>query len=311
MTNIKNLSFSILIALAFCVGMQACSGGETSPDSGKLKVVCTTGIVADAVAAVGGEHIQVTALMGPGVDPHLYKVTQGDLGRLTDADIVFYNGLHLEGKMADVLKKLSRNKTVIPLSDGIPAENLIHNADFADAHDPHIWFDISIWSDAVGTVAQTLKTHDSEHATAYQANFDSLKKSYTELHQWVKSEIETIPLERRVLVTAHDAFVYFGRAYGIEVKGLQGISTMSEYGLQDVTNMVDFIVEGEIKAVFVESSVPKRSLEAVVEGCNGKGHDVIVGGTLYSDAMGAKGSPEGTYLGMVKANVNTIVKALK
>ncbi|MCB9230851.1 MAG: zinc ABC transporter substrate-binding protein [Bacteroidia bacterium] len=307
--TIKGYFSLILFGLAF--SLISCQGGGTKEKSGKLNIVCTTGMIADAVTNLAGDHAEVSALMGPGVDPHLYKATQGDLARLTEADIIFYNGLHLEGKMADVFEKLARTKPTIAFSNGVNKERFLNNANFAESFDPHIWFDVSIWTEAAAYAATVLQEQDPEHAAEYQANADKLSREYNDLHQWVKDEIATIPQEGRVMVTAHDAFEYFGRAYEIEVRGLQGISTMSEYGLQDVTKLVDFIVERKIKAVFVESSVPRKSLEAVVEGCKARGHEVSIGGTLFSDAMGEANSPEGTYPGMVKANVNTIVNALR
>lgn len=268
-------------------------------------------MIADAVQHVAGSHAKVEALMGPGVDPHLYKATQGDLSRLKEADMIFYNGLHLEGKMGDVLEKLAKQKPVVAVGGEIDPAKLLKSAQFADAYDPHIWFDVSLWMEAVNEAEKALKEKMPDHAQDFATNAAAYRTELTNLHQWVTEQIASIPLGQRVLITAHDAFEYFGRAYQIQVKGLQGISTVSEYGLQDLSGMVTFIVDHQIKAVFVESSVPRKSLEAVIEGCQQRGHEVKIGGTLYSDAMGEAGTPEGTYVGMVKYNVNTIVENLK
>lgn len=274
-------------------------------------VVTTTGMIADAVRHIAGDKAKVEAIMGTGVDPHVYKATQKDLEMLSQADIIFYNGLHLEGKMGDVLKKLSRQKPTVAVAKGVEEQRLMAPQNYEGAHDPHIWFDLDLWAQAVEYAGQQLAEFDADHKTYYQKNTRAYMDQLKELDQWVQKKIAQIPKKQRVMITAHDAFGYFGRAYDIEVKGLQGISTVSEFGLKDVTNMVDLIVGRNIQAVFVESSVSERSLKAVVEGCQKRGHDVIIGGTLYSDAMGPKGTPEGKFLGMVKYDVNTIVKALK
>jgi manganese/zinc/iron transport system substrate-binding protein len=291
----------------------SCSSGSEEPrtSNGKLNIVTTTGMIADAAKNVAGDHAEVMALMGPGVDPHLYKATQGDLTKLNGADIIFYNGLHLEGKMVEALEKLARRKKVFAVSDEIDTSLLRRPPEFKGAYDPHIWFDVKIWSNAVRHVEKMLVEVDSAHAGDYHRNAAAYLTHLDSLDTWVRTQIATIPQERRVLVTAHDAFGYFGRAYEIEVRGLQGISTVAEYGLADVTSIIDLIVSRRIKAVFVESSVPKRSIEKVVEGVRSRGHEIVIGGQLFSDAMGNAGTPEGTYIGMVSANVNTIVNALK
>jgi len=253
----------------------------------------------------------VVALMGPGVDPHLYKATQGDLKKLTSADIIFYNGLHLEGKLGEVLEKLSRTKTVIAISADIPHSLLREVPGFQGTHDPHIWFDVSLWKEAVKKIRAALIDFDDSNADHFTASADNYLLQLDSLHNAVQSSILEIPEAQRVMITAHDAFGYFGDAYSIEVRGLQGISTVSEFGLRDVTNLVDFIIDRKIKAIFVETSVSERSIEAVVQGCQQKGWQVKIGGSLYSDAMGAAGTKAGTYIGMVDANVTTIVNALK
>lgn len=275
------------------------------------KIVCTTGMLADLTKALVKEQAEVIALMGPGVDPHLYKATQGDLKHLSEAELIVYNGLHLEGKMGEIFEKLEKRKNILVAADALSTEVLINNSDFQGAYDPHLWFDVSLWSEIANYLSKELKMIPSIDIEKIKANRENYTKELKELDNWVKEEIASIDPKQRVLITAHDAFGYFGRAYNIEVRGLQGISTLSEYGLKDVSDLVDFIVEREIRAVFVESSVSDRSLQAVVEGCKQKGHQIEIGGTLFSDAMGEKGSPEGTYIGMVKYNVNTIVEALK
>lgn len=299
--------FSWLVFLA------ACSSGKDKKSSTNEKpyILSTTGMIDDAVARVGGNLIEHDALMGPGVDPHLYKATQGDLSKLNKADLILYNGLHLEGKMGDIFEKLSRRKNIRAIGDELAPESLRISSEFSNGKDPHIWFNVALWMDAVTVVEQALIELDKENAAIYRENTKIYIEELKALHEDVRRKIAAIPIDQRILVTAHDAFGYFGEAYGIEVKGLQGISTVSEYGLKDISDMVAMITEKKIKAVFVESSVPAKALEAVVEGCEHKGHQLIIGGELFSDAMGNKNSPEGNYIGMVKHNVNTIYEALK
>ncbi len=294
-----------------CLVITACDSAEKSTETDKLSIVTTTGMIADVVKNIGKDSIQVQALMGPGVDPHLYKATQGDLGRLQKADIIFYNGLHLEGKMGEVFEKLGRIKNVVPVAGRIDASRLLSDPVYTDAHDPHVWFDVNLWSSTIDVVVEMLSAEDAENAAFYQQNGKHLKAEFALLDNWVRTQVSTIPEDKRILITAHDAFNYFGKAYDIEVRGLQGISTLSEFGLKDRVDLVNFIVEKQIKAVFVETSVSQKNIDAIIEGCQQKGHDVTVGGYLYSDAMGADGTPEGTYAGMVRANVNTIVNSLR
>lgn len=310
---IKALHFIKTLTLLLTVlAAGSCSTNKDQPrEKGKLKIVTTTGMIKDAVEHIVGDQAEVVALMGPGVDPHLYKATQGDLEKLTSADIVFYNGLHLEGKMGEVFEKLSRLKPVIAVAANIPESRLRTIPGFDNTHDPHIWFDVKLWEEAVQAVTAFMIDYDSASKAFYQDNSDQYLKQLDSLDTRVKQQLQQIPEQQRVLITAHDAFGYFGDAYGIEVRGLQGISTVSEFGLKDVTDLVNFIISRKIKAIFVETSVSQKSINAVVEGCNEKGWPVKIGGSLYSDAMGAAGTPEGNYSGMVSANVNTIVTALK
>lgn len=299
-----------LILLGSVVFLAGCRPEEKNTN-GKIKIVTTTGMIKDAVENVAGDKAEVIALMGPGVDPHLYKATHGDLEKLTDADIVFYNGLHLEGKMGEVMEKLGNSKPVIAVSSQIPERLLRAVPGFQGTHDPHIWFDVSLWKNAVTTVSDFIIQYDTANRQYYKSRAERYLLQLDSLHEAVKKSILEIPEEQRVLITAHDAFGYFGDAYDIDVRGLQGISTVSEFGLKDVTDLVNFIISRKIKAIFVETSVSKKSIEAVVEGCHQKNWNVKIGGSLYSDAMGQAGTPEGSYIGMVNANVKKIVDALK
>ena len=299
-----------LIILLAAFALWSC-GTTNQENSGKLNIVATTGMVADVAKNVGQDSVNVTALMGPGVDPHLYKATQGDLGKLQAADIILYNGLHLEGKMGEVFEKLERIKTVVPIARSINEAMLLDDPVYQGTFDPHIWFDVSLWMQTVVEVTNTLIEARPELADYFKANADAYRAELADLHEWVINEMQSIPPSKRIMITAHDAFSYFGRAYGIEVKGLQGISTLSEFGLKDRVDLINFIVEKQIKAVFVETSVSEKNIKAIVEGCAQKGHTVEIGGNLFSDAMGAAGTAEGNYVGMVKSNVRTIVEALK
>lgn len=276
-----------------------------------LKIVATTSIIGDAIQNIVGDQGQIIQLMGPGVDPHAYKATPKNIQDLSHADIIFYNGLHLEGKMADVLANFSKRKPVYAASNGIDSSKYLGDLKATDAIDPHIWFDISLWRQAVAYMSTQLQLIDPSAAAYYQENTKKYLQALDDLHEEVTKLIKKIPQKQRVLITAHDAFSYFGRAYSIEVKGLQGISTVEECGLRDITNLVDFIIQRKIKAIFPENSVPNKPLRAVVEGCQKKGHVVVLGTELYSDALGEEGTLEGTYIGMVMSNVKTIVEALQ
>lgn len=279
---------------------------------GKLRVTATIGMITDVVREIGGEHVEVTGLMGPGTDPHYYKASQGDIKRLDQADIIFYNGLHLEGTMGDILEKLGKEKRTVAVAETIPESELITaDEDGNPALDPHVWFDVGHWIRAAESIRDTLIEEDPDHQADYERQAADYIQQLEALDQYAKEQLAQIPEASRVLVTAHDAFGYFGKAYDVRVMGLQGISTASEYGSKDVAVLRDYLVEHGIKAVFVESSVPKRSIEAVIEGAKQLGHDVVIGGELFSDAMGEEGTAEGTYIGMVRHNVDTIVKALK
>lgn len=287
------------------------SGAQSSIGDSGPYVVATTSIVADIAREIAGERAVVEALMGPGVDPHLYKASHGDIARLDAADLVFYNGLHLEGKMVEALEQMAAQKPTVAVTDLIPRDSLLAPVNYTAQYDPHVWFSINLWSAAVVSVTNALTAIDSAGSSYYRERMEVYQDSLNALAIWASERLAEIPSENRVMVTAHDAFEYFGRAYGIEVRGLQGISTVSEYGLNDVTTMVDMLVERKIKAVFIESSVSPRSIQAVVDGCTARGHNIRIGGELFSDALGEPGQPEGTYVGMIRHNINTIVEALK
>ena len=286
----------------------SCSGGPVREGGDKPYIVVTTGMLGDALRQIAGDQADVEALMGPGVDPHLYKASQRDLEKLLKADYIFYQGLHLEGKLGDVLKKLSRIRTVIAVGDGLPADRLLET--HAGYPDPHVWFDVSLWKEVVRVAGHRLADADRLRAETYLRNTRRYMTELDSLHAWTLREIQRIPPRKRVLITAHDAFRYFGRAYDIEVRGLQGISTLAEFGLRDVTDLVSFITDREIPAIFPETSVSGRSVAAVIEGVEQRGGKLTLGNSLYSDAMGEPGTPEGTYIGMVTYNVSTLTRAL-
>jgi manganese/zinc/iron transport system substrate-binding protein len=301
-------AITLLISLALL--LSACAA-EKNNDSGKLNIVTTTGMIADIVKNVGGEYVAVRALMGPGVDPHLYKASEGDVIRLQEADVIFYNGLHLEAQMARVLEKLNDfGVKTSAVTDKIDRSLLESPPEFQGNYDPHVWFDVTLWMKAVEQVEETLVEADSANSSVYEANAETYLKQLEDLHQYVLNQANTIPAEKRILITAHDAFNYFGRAYGFEVRGLQGISTEAQAGTADVQALARFIAENRIPAIFVESSVPQRNVEAVQAAVQAQGFEVKIGGSLFSDAMGSEGTLEGTYVGMVKHNIDTIVSAL-
>lgn len=304
--------FITLAALVLVVILTACSSDAETSSGGKLQVTATTGMIADVAREVGGAYVDVTGLMGPGVDPHLYKASQGDIRKLEQAKVIFYNGLHLEGKMTDILEKMSSSKLVTAVTETIPIEELHSGKDTGGTeYDPHVWFNVSHWMHAAEAVRDTLVEADPDHAEEYKAQAEAYLAKLKDLDAEVREKILEIPEASRVLVTAHDAFGYFGQAYGMKVMGLQGISTAAEYGAKDVSELRDYLVDNHIKAVFVESSVPAKAMEAIIAGAAQKGHTVTIGGELFSDAMGAEGTEEGTYIGMIRHNVETIVEALK
>jgi manganese/zinc/iron transport system substrate-binding protein len=290
----------------------ACGGG-TADDAGEfdLKVVATTNIVADLVRTIGGPGVEVEALMGPGIDPHLYKASAGDVRRLSSAEMIFYSGHHLEGKMSEVLERMGdRGVHTVAVAECVPEEKLIESVDFSGLRDPHVWFDVRLWSNTVGCVAEALMVLDPDNASAYRERAAAYTLELEKLEVWVRQRVSELDPEERVLVTAHDAFGYFGRAYDFEVRGLLGVSTASEAGTSDVQMLAEFIVEHQIPAIFVETSVPPRYIQALQEAVRARGFGVEIGGSLYSDSLGDYGTPAGTYEGTVRANVDSIVTAL-
>jgi len=274
-------------------------------------IVTTCGMVTDIVREVAGDKARVTGLMGEGVDPHLYKPTRDDVAKLLQADVVFYSGLMLEGRMTDTFLKVARKgPPVFAVTALLDEEFLLEPPEFAGHTDPHVWMDVQGWMDAVKVVARSLGEVDADNAAYYQQNADRYVAQLAKLNDYAKQALASIPKERRVLITAHDAFNYFGRAYDIDVRGIQGISTESEAGVADINKLVDFIVERKIPAIFVESSVSDKNIKALVEGSRARGHAVRIGGQLFSDAMGRPGTYEGTYLGMLDHNITTITRAL-
>ncbi|MFC4775564.1 metal ABC transporter solute-binding protein, Zn/Mn family [Paenibacillus sp. GCM10023252] len=310
---LKRFIMTILFLTITSLLLSAC-GEEGTPaqGSGKLKVTTTIGMITDVVNEVGGDYVEAVGLMGPGIDPHLYKASQGDVKKLDEADVIFYGGLHLEGKMAEMFESLEKSKPTVAVSSQIPESSLRANPQGGNySHDPHIWFNVKLWMSATEVIRDTLVEKDPAHKSVYMDRAAAYMAKLEELDQYVRTQVGLIPEQSRILVTAHDAFGYFGDEYGMKVMGLQGMNTMSEYGSKDVSELRDFLVENKIKAVFIESSVPRKSIESVIEGAKKLGHEVTIGGELFSDAMGDAGTPEGTYIGMVKHNVDTIVNALK
>ncbi len=301
----KRVVFSCLLGLTM-LWITACES-PTAISRERPLIVVTTGMIADMVQHIVRDSADVVAIMQPGVDPHLYKASLGDLEHIVSADYMVYNGLELEGRLSRILHQQSALKPVISVGDSI-SSGLIYHQNIAD---PHIWFDVALWRQATLTTAESLGRRDPKNQAYYVQNALAYADSLSLLDDWVRQEISSIPKHRRVLITAHDAFHYFGRAYQIEVRGLQGMSTLSEFGLRDVTDLVDFAVERDIPALFVETSISDRALRAVMIGARDRGHPLAIGGQLYADAMGQPDTDGGTYIGMVKHNVNTIVAALR
>lgn len=275
-----------------------------------LSVVATTGMVADAARAVGGDMAEVRALMGPGVDPHGYRQTRSDIQAMTRADLVLWNGLYLEAQLEEILLKLADRLPVVAVAEALPQDLRLSHAEYAGRADPHIWMVPELWQHAVRAVRDAMTAARPEAAALFAANTDSYLARLESLGTKARAALLSVPEPVRVLITAHDAFGYFGRAYGYEVMGIQGISTESEAGLHRIGTLVDLIVDRRIGAVFVETSVSDRNIRALIEGAAARGHTVLMGGQLYSDAMGQPGSYEGTYPGMIDHNATVITRAL-
>lgn len=299
-----------LIMAALVTACTDASAREDASGDGALRVVATVGQIGDLAQRIGGEHVVVTTLMGAGTDPHQYVATEGDVEVLQNADVIFYNGNFLEARMMEIFEQLGKRKSVTPVSERIDQNQLLDWAQYEQYKDPHVWFSVPVWMQVAEVMRDTLVEVDPDNAAAYQRNTEALLAEMDELHAYVQAQVARVPAEQRILVTAHDAFNYFGETYGFDVRGLQGLSTDSEASTADVQNLADFLVENQIRAVFVESSVPVRNVEALQEAAAAKGFEVAIGGELFSDTIGTPGTPEGTYVGMYRHNIDTIVPAL-
>ena len=306
----------VLVAWVFllvaCTQNNSPNEAQVSRESPKIKVTTTVNMVSDLVRQIGAGHVEVVEIMGPGVDPHLYKASANDVTKLQKADAIFYVGLLLEGKMEEVLGKLkAEGKPVYAVTENIDADRLLKPDGFEGHFDPHIWFEVLLWKETIDVVVSSLVKLDPANKFDYEANGKTAKAQMDELQQWVEAKVTEIPLQKRILVTSHDAYNYFGRAYGFKVVALQGISTVSEAGLADRTKLVDFIKSQKVKAIFVETTVNPEAIKAIALDAG-----VTVGGELFSDAMGERGQMEGeldlgTYEGMIRHNLTTIVNALR
>lgn len=284
---------------------------ERTVDSSKIHVVCTTNIIGDAIKHIAQDYVHLDMLMGPGVDPHLYKPIEQDVTKIAQADIIFYNGLHLEARMSDLFKNMQGIKTTIAVTETIPTNQLIRSEEHEQYFDPHVWFDPILWSYAIQTISQTLQKHDPKHKVIYKENTHSYLLAIENMYKQTKKSMLSIPKKQRILISAHDAFEYFARAYNCEVMSLQGISTASEAGTKDVQNLANFIVQHKIPAIFLETSIPPRTIQAVQQNVASHGLNLKIGEELYSDALGTEGSEQGTYIGMMNYNVATITSELK
>ncbi|KKO54823.1 metal ABC transporter solute-binding protein, Zn/Mn family [Paenibacillus sp. DMB20] len=308
----KSIKLASVMILVLSMVLAGCASGEKkaegATDDGKITIVTTIAQIAEPISVIGGDKVSVQSLMGPGVDPHLYNATQGDIQKLEGGDIVFYSGLHLEGNMIGVFEQIGKTRPVLALGDAIPKEKLLK--DEGGAVDPHIWFDIDLWKQGLSSAVDELKKYAPDHAEYFENNKVKYFKELDALSQESKAKLAKIEKDQRVIVTAHDAFGYFGRMHDMKVVGLQGLSTEDEIGISDIDDTIQTLLEYRIPAVFVESSINPNSIKAVIEGASSKGLEVKLGGELFSDAMGKEGTPEGTYIGMYRHNVDTIYKAL-
>jgi manganese/zinc/iron transport system substrate-binding protein len=299
------------LLLIFTLLLTACGAGTTAESNGKLNVVATTGQIADAVANIAGDSVNLTGLLGPGVDPHLYVPTEGDVTTFSEANVIFYNGLHLEAQMNRVMEQMGqRGITVVAVGDALPVDRLLGWTGSGGAYDPHVWNDPMLWSIGVEKIRDTLVEADPPNAETYRANAEQYLAEIAATDEYVKEQIALIPEERRIMITAHDAFGYFARAYGLEVRGLQGISTESEASTADVQELASYIVERQVPAVFVETSVSPRTIESVQAAVRDQGFEVGIGGSLFSDALGEAGHEAETYNGMLRYNARILAEAL-
>ncbi|HEV2775245.1 MAG TPA: zinc ABC transporter substrate-binding protein [Solirubrobacteraceae bacterium] len=307
----------VLAVALLAVGLGACSSTQPATSAAdvadrKVRVTTTTNFITDTMRQIGGDRVQVTGLMGAGVDPHLYKASAGDVGKLRDADLIVYGGLNLEGKMADLLDDLAERQTTVAITRDLPRDRLLAPPQgTAFDYDPHVWFDVGLWQIAARTAAAALTAKDPTHAAVYDANLARYLERLDELDSEVREKIASIPRARRVLVTSHDAFGYFGRRYDVDVVAIQGISTATEATTAAIRRVAEIIAARNVKAAFIESSVPRQTIDAVLAAARERGADVRIGGSLFSDAAGDSGTPEGTYAGMLRANADTIVQGLR
>ncbi len=314
----------LLLCLAVCmqigltVGCKSAKPRQLSTNfegNYPIKAVVTVGMVADMVRAIGGKHVEVVQLIGPGFDPHLYNPLRDDVLAIRAADIVFYNGLMLEGKMGDLLGRTANDRRTFAAAESLSSQLLSQALGGNDdsthgVPDPHVWMSVELWQQVAKGICEELVAYDPPHADDYRTAYEKLAGELTELHAYGVRVIQCIPAKQRLLVTSHDAFRYFGQAYGLDVAAIQGLSTESEAGLNRINQLVDLIVEREVASVFIESSVPKDSIEALLRGAQSRGHTVEIAGQLYSDAMGSAGTYEGTYIGMMDHNLSLIARAL-
>lgn len=307
------LSSAVAALMGLALVLTGCLG-ESVPaveTQTKPRIVATTGMIADVAHEIAGDHAEVAQLMGAGVDPHLYAPTRTDIQKLMEADLVLYTGLLLEGRMTDTLVRAAGgDRVVVAVTDKIDESDLLMPEGFEGHPDPHVWMDVGMWKHAADRIAEALVTIQPESEDDFNASLAAYQAQFDALDEYATQVLGSIPESQRVLVTAHDAFNYMGRRYGLEVVGIQGISTESEAGVRDIERLVELLVSRQIPAVFVESTVAERNIRALVEGAKARGHTVTIGGTLYSDAMGKGGTYEGTYIGMIDHNVTTIARAL-
>ncbi|MBP1968369.1 manganese/zinc/iron transport system substrate-binding protein [Virgibacillus natechei] len=301
---------SILI-LSLIIFLAACNSEEASQsDDGKINVVTTISQLGDSISVIGGDRVEVESLMGPSIDPHLYNATQSDIATIEEADVIFYNGLELEANMIRIFEEIGQSKPVLAVGETIPEDSILEDEEEAGADDPHIWFDIDLWKQGLDAAVEELKQYSPEDADYFEANKQEYFTELDQLNEESEEKLAAIPEEQRVLVTAHDAFGYFGKKYDIEVIGLQGLSTEDEVGISNITETIEIIKEREVPAIFIESSISEDTIQAVIEGAESDGVNVSLGGELFSDAMGEPGTDEGTYIGMYRHNVDTIYEAL-
>jgi len=303
-------AFAPVLAAVVALLVSGCgsSGSDTTGSVEGLRVVATTNIVGDLATVIGGDDVQVTSLMEAGVDPHLYKATAGDIDTLRESELVFYGGLHLEGKMDEIFEEMSRTRPTVAVTRDIPEDRLIT---VDGDHDPHIWFDVDLWAIAARTVMDAYREADPDNAAAYEDRYEAYVAELDGLTSRIEAAVTTVPERSRLLVTSHDAFAYFGRRYGFDVQGIQGISTAGEATTADIRRVAKLLVDRRIKAVFVESATPRQTIDAVLAEARNQGWTATVGGELFADAAGSAGTPEGTYIGMVRHNVDLITGSLR